>query len=461
MKKFFVFFTVLFLFVGTAVFAGGHKQNNNQSAEYMKTLNRNHSTDADSVYFNPAGAAQMKDGLHLYLDYQLILQTQTLEGSGFANNFAPANGEFEIYKNAYYFGNFYLNWVKDNLGPGALSVQFGFAPVGGGGSGDYNNSAPSVEAQAGYYSGAGVGPTKLEFEGSSAFYGFQVNTAYAILEKMISFGAGYRFVYAHESYKGDIRYSAAGVGGGNIVEKVDTVRTGMCHGVIAGISAKPLQKLGESIGVLTIGVKMEWHSKLELEADGDNTLNPDVNGGLAGTPVGLGYGLAVTGGLIDGTKTDSTLPIQLSFGIGYEIIGINAAWSFNYFLNEETDWGDDGDIPNNYETGISVGYKLPMLPLDFAVGYLYSWNGKPDDARSPLNLNLDTHSISFGLSYLFIERIKLTVAYTFNYYVPVEDWEEGQTSYNTLKGISAADVGKVEASQMNHAIAIGVEAKVL
>ena len=168
--------------------------------------------------------------------------------------------------------------------------------------------------------------------------------------------------------------------------------------------------------------------------------------------------MATAAGLHDGVKTDSTLPVQLGFGISYSIIGIDVAWSFNYFLNEATDWGDDGDIPNNWETGVSVGYTLPMIPLDMAIGYLYTYNRKPKSARNDLNLNLNAHSISFGLSYLFIEKVKLTAVYTLNYYEPVEKWEEG-SSYTSNTGYVL--FGDVEASQINHAVSIGVEAKIL
>ena len=48
--------SILFVFslVGSLLMAGGIVTNTNQSAAYMRTLNRNAVTDVDAAYFNPA-----------------------------------------------------------------------------------------------------------------------------------------------------------------------------------------------------------------------------------------------------------------------------------------------------------------------------------------------------------------------------------------------------------------------
>jgi hypothetical protein len=54
MKKFAVLIIGVFLLMNTA-FAGGILTNTNQSAQFVRMLSRNASTDLDAVYFNPAG----------------------------------------------------------------------------------------------------------------------------------------------------------------------------------------------------------------------------------------------------------------------------------------------------------------------------------------------------------------------------------------------------------------------
>ena len=63
-----------------ALFAGSAEENTNQSAEYMKTLNRGASTDADASFYNPAGTALMEEGAYIYLSAQYILLPIEIRG---------------------------------------------------------------------------------------------------------------------------------------------------------------------------------------------------------------------------------------------------------------------------------------------------------------------------------------------------------------------------------------------
>ena len=55
---------VMIVAVVMTTFAGGILTNTNQSAQFVRMLSRNASTQIDAVYFNPAGLTNMKDGLH-------------------------------------------------------------------------------------------------------------------------------------------------------------------------------------------------------------------------------------------------------------------------------------------------------------------------------------------------------------------------------------------------------------
>lgn len=76
----------------------------NQSAEYVRTLNRNASTDADAAFYNPAGLAFMnRDGLYCMFSSQTMVVNRTIENNlgqmsgaaqgGFAA--APKSYEFD------------------------------------------------------------------------------------------------------------------------------------------------------------------------------------------------------------------------------------------------------------------------------------------------------------------------------------------------------------------------------
>ena len=74
-------FVVAVLAVAHMVFAGGLVTNTNQSAQFVRTLSRNASTQVDAIYFNPAGVTQLDDGWHLAFHNQTIMQEKTVENS--------------------------------------------------------------------------------------------------------------------------------------------------------------------------------------------------------------------------------------------------------------------------------------------------------------------------------------------------------------------------------------------
>ena len=70
MKKLTLFVALFMLFQVT--FAGGILTNTNQSAQYVRMLSRNASTQLDAVYFNPAGIMKMENGFHLGIHHSEI-----------------------------------------------------------------------------------------------------------------------------------------------------------------------------------------------------------------------------------------------------------------------------------------------------------------------------------------------------------------------------------------------------
>ncbi|MDD5062983.1 MAG: aromatic hydrocarbon degradation protein, partial [Candidatus Marinimicrobia bacterium] len=106
--------------------AGGLVTNTNQSAAFMRTLNRNASTDVDAVYFNPAGLTRLgENGLYLDIANQSIWQKKTVTNSTITLN----NDEFVGDVAALLFPTVYAAYKMDKL-----VVSAGFMPIGGGGS---------------------------------------------------------------------------------------------------------------------------------------------------------------------------------------------------------------------------------------------------------------------------------------------------------------------------------------
>ena len=73
------------LLMAGAATAGGIINKQNQSADYMRTLNRNAATDyADIASYNPAGIMQMEDGFYGKLDAMYFAKdySNTVPGYG-------------------------------------------------------------------------------------------------------------------------------------------------------------------------------------------------------------------------------------------------------------------------------------------------------------------------------------------------------------------------------------------
>ncbi len=202
MKK----FTVLIagaLFLMNTAYAGGILTNTNQSAQFARMLSRNASIDLDAVYFNPAGLTQLKNGFYFGLDNQSIFQTRTIYSEFPTLNNSTFKGETSVPV----FPDAYAVYKKDKW-----AFSAGFGPNAGGGTAKYNTGLPSFEKLISTLpvslSAKGIPTTEystsMKFEGSSVFWGAQLNGSYAI-NKIITVSAGVRIINANNSYSGYLK----------------------------------------------------------------------------------------------------------------------------------------------------------------------------------------------------------------------------------------------------------------
>lgn len=197
--------TLVMSAMALTTYAGGLLTNTNQSAQFVRMLSRNASTQIDAVYFNPAGLTMMEDGWHFSLQNQTIFQDKTVES------------QFPLLNNGKYVGE-----VKAPIFPSAFAVykkdkyalSFGFGPNGGGGSATFDRGLPSFEipiskvvpslsglAALGY--NVSNYDADLYFDGSSVFYGFQAGLTYELAENFSVYG-GVRILPSKNTYAGSI-----------------------------------------------------------------------------------------------------------------------------------------------------------------------------------------------------------------------------------------------------------------
>ncbi len=189
-----------------ALFAGSVEENTNQSAEYMKTLNRQASTDADATFYNPAGTAFMDDGAYLYLSAQSIIIPIAIYGHSLTRSVYRGD------KTSYCMPDLHFVYNKHNAGGGSgnLAWSMGVMAIGGGGFGSYKNGLSYIDntlfllkgALNGLFTSLGIPYTlgtfmTSSFKGSSAYYSAMTSLAYSFLGDRMAVSLGYRFMYGN------------------------------------------------------------------------------------------------------------------------------------------------------------------------------------------------------------------------------------------------------------------------
>lgn len=444
MKKILCFYALCAMIIGTAsaLMAGGVNTNNNLSAEYCKTLNRQASLDPDAAFYNPAGTALMQDGLYLDISNQTVWQPMTLNvRGGDASVYAGlSRGEYNGHKYAWYYPALYLVYKKD-----AWAVSLVLSALGGGGSAEFNDGLQMIDVMLNSRIGMGKDINALffqlagtvpigqyvfsKFSGDSAVYYGQANFSYAVIKDKLSLALGARFLLGMSTYDAKIWAPGGSSYGGLIPMGSDfhSEQKGTSYGLVIGISAKPIKNL-------TIGLKGEWNAPLRLAAKSHDDLI-----------VGL-----VNSGYQNNGRTHMQMPANIAAGISYTIEGFTISPAFiysfcQYAQMKQAEKGFTGGI----DAGVGFDYTFKDVPLNIGWGYMFSTDGARPSGRNQLNEELDSHSVSLGFSWTFNNMVKLTLSELYTHYMPV-NVNEGSTtvlrlipatmykeSFNTAIGVSA------------------------
>ncbi len=411
MKKIWVVICVVgLLCMGAAsVQAGGIINKQNQSAEYIRTLNRNAATDAaDVVVYNPAGVMKLENGFYTKVDL-IYLQKDY-------SNTVPGFDEFETDEPSIVPGLF-AAYKQDRW-----SLFFAVTVPAGGGEVEYPDGnartvqlgrlfAQNYNAAVALQTGGAIpnfftGVDNMKMEANSLAIGYSLGGAFKVNE-MLSLAAGVRYIDASQEFQGQasltpnsalpaatrafILQNLAAGGFASDLE-VDLERTATGWGYFLGANISPTDKLN-------LGITYFSRTELDFESEVDEDNSP----GQAITN-SLGWG--------DGEDQREDLPGLLGLGASYMITPkLRAEVNYTLYLEDdaalnESRFESPGD---SYDMGIAFEYTFnPQWKA--SLGYLYT------DIRgmAPENLlveapELDADTIAAGVVFSPTERWQISL----------------------------------------------------
>ncbi len=425
-----------------AVVANAMVTNTNQSAEYIRTMNRNASTDLDAVLFNPAGTVFMEDGTYLYLSSQTIWQSREVIAKHPNYNSDTFTGDTFVPT----FPNIYVVHKKDKL-----ALFGGFMPIGGGGSADFPNGLPLFDYQLARLVGlpaAALVPSGLDpdladslgtftgysvdaaFVGSSIYFAGQFGAAYKLTD-CLSLAAGLRLIQASNTYTGALENAILNAQHGDLPGfipdmEVDSKRTGTAVTAVFGLDFAPSD-------ALLIGLRYELITKLEVTSD----TKLDETKGV----------IDAVGMFPDDVTYSEDIPAQFGAGISYQLSPkLRTELGFNYWFNTACDWdGDEEKVVNDLNAGLGIEYGLSDKLL-VSAGFLYSTTGATDEYNTDMDYSLASSTLGLGLKYSLNPKMDITLGTSNTFYM------EGQND----------DVGTVFEEKYNKTafvIAFGIQYK--
>ena len=356
-----------------SLFAGGLVTNTNQSASWVRLPSRNASTEADAVYYNPAGLMRLDNGFHLSISNQTIFQTREIDNSYYSLN-------ENLYKGtvfAPFFPSIHAAYKLDRL---AFSV--GFMPVGGGGGATYKKGLPSFEMGisdlvAGLSSQGVTGySTDIYFKGSSIFLGYQGTVSFKINDN-ISVAAGARYVTAKNAYEGHLQDVEVIMGGNNVA--ATTVLNGIVTNLtgIIGIPSSLAAAIsggfgGATLANLVAAGQMTAAQKTAIEAGLVYIGVPpaalptmDLNT-ISGTVTAATPALQTTRAKTAATSTlvsDKTADVtQTGSGIT-PIISVNLSPTENLNIAVKFEFPTKIELENNTKQDLLIGYTATGEPI--------------------------------------------------------------------------------------------------
>lgn len=414
----------------------------NHSAEYVRTLNRNASCEADAAFYNPAGLAFfdtkglffMFSNQTFYFHRENTIDYYAIDIEGTSKNPPVATAhdvtkgfrsdmpsKYTLETTAQFLPDINLIWKGDNqaafLSVNVLQVAPSLASANGNATVDYGLLA-SAE-------------TILEMMGSNTFIDFYRKAEVIRDELYLGATAGFartvgdflslalalRYINASgkmQVHVSDVTYNADYGSGPTMIPpessmdqdwNLETDTKGQGLGFIGGIHIKPAKGVD-------IGLRYEYYLPLALKKKTIHFLAPgliEYSGQLDifkdgnKSPDGMTYTSADSNGQ---STTKATYPQTLSGGISAPLLkNLRAEVSGGIVFRPFLDLGGD---EKNYNLGYNAGGCLEWSVwqnFKLSAGYIYNNTGIKPEARNDTDPMLSSHTLGGGFGFKVNDRL--------------------------------------------------------
>lgn len=393
--------------------AGGYLGNTNQSIGFLRNPARDASFGIDGVYYNPAGTAFLRDGLHLELNWQMVHQHRDSRANygglfryNFANPATASDGSRE-----------YGGRVSVPFQPSLFalynhndwSYMLGFGFIGGGGDCEYGSGMGMFEALVGSKALAALGSdfggysADIYVRGRSYDLGLTLGAARKVNERL-SLSLGLRGIGVMNNYKGHLRDIRFRTKGGMIIDKsmnpaladleLDCDQSALGIAPIIGIDYKVSQQLN-------IAAKYEFRTRLTTK---NSAANSESFNQLAASQPSLG-------GYLDGVKAPADMPALLTVGVQYSPIqSLRLSAGYHRYFDVDTRQWNKSRLGDTNE--LTLGAEYDITPrLEVSAGGQRTIYDQTDANVSDMSFNLSSYSVGAGISYRISPKVKVNAAY--------------------------------------------------
>ena len=443
----------------------------NHSAEYVRTLNRNTSTDPDAAFYNPAGLAFMtNNGLHIsfssqtyYVEkkhstdfYALKKDSDPAEAPPHAQSWFRGNypEEYSAKLLAPVLPGFDLIWKQDEWAAyldiavmqAAIDMTFedGLGVMDWGNFLVYETEFDPSKQNLELYS------RKARAVRNEMYLGFTVGGAYEITD-WISAGGGIRIIHA----QGNMKLKMTGI---NFVSEdipsspnytitsledwnIDTDTEGLGYGFIFSTHFKP-EGLVSLLKGFEATLRIEYYTPMELKKKTNKFLveGPLEDSGNLDIFKDGSPSKEMTYVNSNGSKTlKVTYPATVNFGLSYMFFDrlklmSSSQLSFRQYLDLD---GREDAYNMGYQAGLGAEFILtPAITL--SAGYLYNNFGIKPEERSEADALLNSHQFGGGVLLHADSNLDINIGAFYQYFIPATAYsvkyvEVTRPTYSYLK----------------------------